>query len=314
MYLKYVTSLCLMLASTQSSAGSAWPQSPLLPSSCQEAHSKALTFEWKELTRNIEQCLLAADSSKITQGNVLDLLSQAYKVNEGVLPSDFRLPDGLVDMKLSQRRNSKSSNLSDYIVELKGEYGEHAKVEKVRLIKHPGMVILSEHDKDVEFEEDEKGFNLKGTFKVPLSDGLYQIQIKMRGKDRLDQWVPVVDWISDSQPVIVSPQPDALLETANPVFAWQPYHTDDLGYASRRFTAAVVSNDAPNYDWNMVWAVYRNYDSKTRFVVGEEPDSEGVNALSSGRYLALVTYHDVRRYGQLKIGKLTRARQVFYVK
>lgn len=277
-----------------------------------EAHAAYLESDDAGFVESVVTAFKDPNLTPLEAQNLTSLLGAAFADRRGVLPSEFRLPHGLAELRLVQRR-AETRDRMDYVTEFTGKYDGPGKIEKLRLIRWPNEVILDKASAAFEFEENPDGFYLKRRNQVPDAEGLYFVEVTMADGGTASAWVPVVDWASDKTPVLDAPRAYQSLG-ANPEVQWLPFSTGDRGYEGRRFSVQAILNDAPDYDWVTRWTLYGKDGDETHTTVGKDPRGDGVTGLTPGRYLLNVTYSEWRRVGDLQIVKQSATRVPFYAR
>lgn len=272
-----------------------------------------LNGDFEAFARDFPHAWSAVGGDPLMEKNLMQLVEQAFVVNHGHIPGEFRLPSTVKKFKLEQRRTEIRSEIG-YAIECGGVATEGRKVRELKLTRYPDEVVLDWHDSRFEHAEDDGGgFYVKRVNTVPVPEGLYKVTLTLDDGSGSEAWIPVVDWASDRSPVVVQPTPDQAYNNGNPVASWNEYSSGDRGYSYRGFGAEIIYNDAPDYRWDKKWGLYAKEGSRLQYTVGREPGGNGVSVLGKGRYLFSLTYTEDRSVGDLTVAKSAAERVPFYV-
>ncbi len=291
----------------------AWNYPPGTPPTVVDLSEDYLNGDFEAFARDLPEAWSTIGGDPLMEKNLMQLVDQAFAVNRGHLPGEFRLPSGIEKFKLEQRRTQNRSEIG-YVVECVGVAKVGHKVRDLKLTRYPDDVVLDWHDSRLEHAEDDGGgFYVKRVDTVPVPEGLYKVTLTLDDGSGSEAWIPVVDWASDRSPIVVQPTPDQTYDSGNPVVSWNDYSTGDRGYSFRGFGAEVIYNDAPDYRWDKKWALYGKEGDRLQYTVGREASGQGVSVLGKGRYLFSLTYTEDRSVGDLTISKTSAERVPFYV-
>jgi len=267
------------------------------------AHASYLDGQFKEMASEARD-ILASTKDPVVEANVCSLLNMAYEANDGKIPVDWKLPDG-IDYTLIglMNRNSK------YSLRLSiGTDKTDPQLEQVQLIQFPDKVVLDKENKVGYFEqykEDEggAGWYLATDFvSEQPKEGLYLLNIKVSGKPVVNGWVIISNLISTKSPEVIIPQKDQLFSTSTPEFKWKNFYSDGYKkFEKRKISLRVVQDD------NDIWELALGGAKKlaTKATVDKN--------LLPGKYTLKLSYKERRYFGPVALERVSRTDTPFSV-
>ncbi len=284
-----------------------------------KAHQAYVGRDFKGMTKLVHEVLSDPGAGKVEQKNALALISKAFSENKGRLPADWRLPAPLSALKFKHYRKELPDG-TEYSYQFSVNGPEADSVASIKLVKFPGEVILDREAGVGEWstDADDGGYYFEmygGDGREPLQDGLYLFTITQKDGTRTDGWFPLERMTSSASPTVNAPEVGQTFNQGNPELRWEDFRSPEYQASERRHLLLNVGrHDGTNGAWTGVWSHYESDPTRTSAVVGQLPDSEGVERLVDGKYWLSVSYNEQRMFGDLRLRRGSRTARPFYVR
>jgi hypothetical protein len=282
----------------------------------QQAYLKGNFTKMAVLLRGV----LSENPPVSVQQNALALLSSAYEVSEGKIGADWKLPTEIKKLKVVQKRVERDGKTT-FSLKIAGNTISKGLIKQLQLVKYPNQVVLDKQGKVGEYSElaetnpaDGIYFEVDGeNEEVPVAEGLYLINIELANGSKTNGWVILSDVVSSRSPDVYEPKSGAVITTPNPVFQYEDFVSPEYKKTEHRSIWMGIF-DVLDPNWKDVWSLYDGALPKTSVTVGKEPDQEGVSELKPGKYHFYLAYKEERRFGEVRLGRMSVRTVPFSVK
>jgi hypothetical protein len=275
------------------------------------AHQAYLDGDMARMVSQVKGTL-AANQDPTLQKNLLDLMAAGYRENDGKLPDEVKLPEGILGLKVSvKRRLEAGTGKVRYSIQIAGEPDRLGIVEKVALIREKtNEVLLDKSTKVGEFEESIDPFDNTPWFGLwgdpspdPIPDGAYRLILKTANGDGMNAVMVLSQMNSSASPVVQSPAPGQVVGENRVTISYPDFHSPEYAEPQKR-RITIEIRDAATRD-HVFW--------EKRF----EDASEGsvtTDALDDGNYVALVSFREIRKLGSIRLERNSSTYVPFTVK
>ena len=284
----------------------------------ERAHAAYLAQDMVTLANALREVMSDPDADLAVRQNAFALLAKAYEVNGGNIPVDWHLPEGVREFKVNHVRKEDAEGVV-YKLSLSVSVPEKDTLTQLQLVHFPDQVVL---DKSAgvgtwEVEADEGQFKIDfqtRTQAAPLADGLYMLQFGFKDGRRASGWFLLSDLTSTATPRIAAPAFGESVATGNPEIVWDDFHSPEYKpYERRTLNVSVGQLFNGGEEWQNRWYLYRQDPVQTRTVVGRDPAGSQQIELSKGDYWLVVSFMEQRRFGDLKMRRVSRTARGFHV-
>jgi hypothetical protein len=188
--------------------------------------------------------------------------------------------------------------------------GGYRVLEQLRLVRHPGKVLIDKRAKIGRFTEyapDRKDVEYRFNFHSaeidqPVPDGLFFLTLELDGGKSWDGWFILSHLTSTRSPKIVSPQLNQVITTGRPRFFWVDFQSDRYAPFEER---ALLLRLSPKDQQLTRWSLRRELPQAAlssdplHVEVGRDGLLSGARELDNGQYWLSVAYDEIRHFGKL---------------
>jgi hypothetical protein len=199
------------------------------------------------------------------------------------------------------------------------DYEKGAEIEQLRVVKYPNEVIVDKAQNIGDWIEDT---NSDGTLNIwggaehqrkLVSDGLYLIDIKMKGQETTHGWFLFSHINASAAPEATIPSINQVLTTGTPTFQWKDFVSPEFkSYESRRIKIGIVLR-ADNVKSN-TWYINRPAPFSSITIGSEGNGITGVKVLPADNYIFQLNYAESRQFGDLSVRRDSGTHIPFSVK
>ena len=144
-----------------------------------------------------------------------------------------------------------------------------------------------------------------------MADGLYTMNFEFKDGSTGNGWFILSDLTSSASPTVESPAVGETFDIGNPELRWMDFKSPEYKSAERRTLSLSISAINAN---RATWEYYIGDPTMTHATVGSEPGGTGAKVLSDGKYWGVVSYHESRVFGPMRLVRVSRTGRQFYVK
>lgn len=291
------------------------------PTEVTAAHESFLMGNFDQMALDIKKALMAHAGDEAIQRDLLDLYDKAYELrgNSAISP-DWHAPRGVIWLGVSAKKRFRpSQNAVDHRIAISMDYEKGAEIEQLRIVKYPNEVIIDKAQNIGNWSEDtnpDGTLNLWGAADYQrklVSDGLYLIDIKLKGQETTHGWFLFSRINATESPEATVPSINQVLSTGTPTFQWKDFVSSEFrSYETRRIKIAVVLR-ADNVNSN-TWYVNRPAPFSSITVGSEGNGIIGVKALPADNYIFQLNYAESRQFGDLTVRRESGTHVPFSVK
>ena len=272
----------------------------------EQAHRSFLDADYRGMNNSLRKALTLSRNEPLYVSNAAQLLKKATELNDGRLPADIDIPEGLSDLKLSQVYRERVEQNPHWIIRLSGDMGLPDFVQQLRIERFPGEVIIDKKagigEFDSEKQKDSYYFSAKSNAKeTPFQDGLYLFNIHTADGQAKQGWFILSDLSVNTTPSVLAPKPHDSLSSKQPLLRWQEYRSSLLSKYDVRSVFASVSTVQDNGDWDDKWEFYTGEAATTSAQIGHDPRGSGATELAPGKYIAKISYREQHRFGSIRM-------------
>lgn len=286
--------------------------------SLKEAFKAYENYDLKSMVKEVKKVLVNENASTMSRQHAISLWKKAMHKNAR-LPADWKLPETITSLKINVERRRVGDKVK-YEMNLKGESTQADYIDQLQVIKFPNKVLIDKKNEIYREWEEEiwdgtpefKGSSARQPEK--FVQGLYLINIDTVDGKEIRGWFVLTDENSTDTPEVYRPNFDETLEGPNPVVSFEDFKSPEYGGFEYRGLWVGVTR---LYDdsWVYLWGHYEGNPKRTSVKLGavSENSLEKVSLLP-GRYWLTVKYTEMKKFGDLKIGRASREAKEFKVK
>jgi hypothetical protein len=297
-----------LLASAQAKTGS---------ESLYEAHRSFLKGNLSAMVRHITTVLQQGDT--VENRNALKLLEKAYAVNNGNLPSDFKLPSEILRLRIFVRRRLNED--TRFRLGIRGATKEKGTVTQIQVIRYPDKVVLDknggvgEWNENYDAEDKSYYISLTGAKEQnPIPSGLYFIHMKLSNGKTIDGYVILSNLNASTSPEIVSPYNGETVTTSQPTLKWKNYLSPQHQGSEKRYVSVDVYENSEVNDYKDVWNFWEEDPHSEQATVGQKEGGAGDKLLADGPFSISLNFQERRKFGDIYVSRESQANRNFYVK
>lgn len=288
----------------------------------QKAHEAYLKNDGKTLALAVKAGLELAKNQGPVKKNLLGLFSAAEK--NGLLQNiepNWILPKEITYASFESHRRYKLENgkVSFFLAVSMGVAPDQ-ELEQLQVIRFPDQVILDKAANignwNITTNSRETNFWAGTDQKVTQNEeGLYLINLKIKGQPMVQAWLILADKNSSSSPVVTEPALKQIFTTNQPVFKWRKFVSPEFKQnEASRISIRVTKTDSEETEVSQV----RLKDSKaTSLKFGDSNavvEVNGPDQLSTGDYYFNIAYREVENFGGFQIRRTSSTKVPFSVK
>jgi len=244
--------------------------------------------------------------------NLLDMLKKLRKweAKHGqIVPLDWQLPKGFtIGITALTRSYDVSTDRLRFAVSFFSILDRSLEIEQFKVSRYGGSVVI---DKAAGIGDWNQGLMSWGDRPYvsagsshqdsPMQDGLYLMNIKIKGQKVVEGWF-FLHGASTTSPVVMSPQVNQKYTTANPIFNFQDFTSSFISPSdSRKLTVSIFHEGDNKQVWNTSYINPKNITSVT---LGQDGNQFGDKALVSGSYRMNLAFEERSYFGDLTIGRV----------
>lgn len=259
--------------------------------------------------------ILALADGKRMLTDMLKVLKPWEAKNGQIVPLDWHLPKGFVIAVANLDRSyDVASGRVRFGISFFASLDQQLEVEQFQVIRYPGAVVI---DKNAGIGSWNAGATqLQVPYlsassawqESPFQDGLYLLNIKVKGQDAVNGWF-YLHGTSATSPVVLSPQINEKLHTPTPTFTFQDFKSNAKLSSDHRKRSLAIYREGDNQElWN---TKIINPLNGTRLTLGQDANQNGVNALVAGSYRLNLSFEERSYFGDITIGRLSNTTVVF---
>lgn len=282
-----------------------------------KAHKALINKKYKKMALQLKHVFQYSEGNKAIEKNALELLDLAHKERgQKRIPVDWKLPKDIDYLKVGFRTQyNKAADYTGYKIDVVGLTEEPENLEQLRIVKYPNQIIIDKIKGIGSFDswknEDDRGFYLGRRFESPKFDGLYLIQIKLKGQDLVNGWFISSKMKSSKTPTIKTPIDGTIFNTPNPEFVWNNFLSPEYqNFEQRKLYLKITHfNSKRKTVW---WWLSEKDPTRERVTLGDE--GIGAHILKPGTYLLHLNYGERKKFGPIKLSRDSRTVVGFEVK
>jgi hypothetical protein len=240
---------------------------------------------------------------------IYDQLTAYQKQNGPIVPLDWSLPEEIHFLVSDNtRRYDADTDRTRYDLGLFGVLAQGASVEQVQLIRYPNEIII---DKQSNIGECKDGSLADAPYiscgsdtpNLPGSDGLYLLNIQVKGKPMTHGWFVMSRTQVSATPVVQVPVLNQNYKTSTPTFHWLDFKSSEYrGFEQRKRQLSVFEHSS--HSSTQRWSFYEidpdSSESKTIGVSG----ATGATSLLPGNYSFHAGFEERWFFGSMLLGRV----------
>jgi hypothetical protein len=291
-----------MLAGVLGSASSSfagWEYSPSASPELAKAHSLVLEKDFLGAVQAARTALQESNNDSQVAANVNALFSTMTD-----LPCDWRVPEGVVGLKVTQRARKNGEGDPRYILRVGANVVAADHVNQLQVIRYPNEVVLDLQAGIGELEqgsfEGEPFFDLRTERRAaPFPEGLYLLNISTQAGQSVEGWFILQDMVTSTFPMITEPTRNAVVTTGSPRISWLDYRSPEYRDGEFRNMTIAMRFVRPDDEWEDRWEDFYSGTIPTTVTVGQ--GGETAAPLQDGNHVISLSYREGRRFGDLRL-------------
>jgi hypothetical protein len=295
---------------------------PKMPTEVQAAHESFLAGNFDQMALDIKRALMAHPGDESIQRNLLDLYDKAYEIRgDGAINPDWHAPKEILWFSIGVKKMFRPDRgLIDYRMSASLDFSKGSEIEQLRIVHFPSEVIIDKAQGiGMSFDEiSPDGINglwIGADYrKQPISEGLYLLDIKMKGKETTHGWFLLSRIIASESPEVSVPAINQTFSTGNPSFQWKNFVSSQYRNYEQRGEGVNIIRYSPNVTSN-TWTINHRPATLTSVTVGAGNEGEtGAKTLAPDDYVFQLTYRERHKFGDLLISRDSGTHVPFTVK
>ncbi len=293
-----------------------------VPTALRKAHEAYARGDGNALVAEIKATLEQSGGQSAIKKNMLGLYAAAAR--NGLLKNvepNFQLPKELTYAGFeSQRRYKVENGKVVFFQAVSVGVQNGATLEQLQVIRFPDQVVFDKaanvgnwYVSSGTSETDLWGGSSQTV--TPNEEGLYFLNVQMKGQPMVQAWFILTDKNSSASPVVNSPKPGQVSSDDRPLFKWKAFHSPEFKQGENTRIALKVNRVAG--DETEVSSV-RLIDSKaTSYRFGDTSgvkDFNGPERLVPGDYMMYIVYREVEDFGGIQLKRASSTKVPFSVK
>jgi len=169
--------------------------------------------DFAQLGVNIKKAIMAYPTDPGVREDMLELYDKAYELRGyQAIPADWSAPSGItwLSVGVKKRYDPVKGNVR-YRMDVYADMTKGQEVQQVQLIRFPGEVIADNSGNNGYFDASETagipnfwlGADYHGS---PNADGMYQLNIQIKGQEMVHGWFLVSKMNASESPVVTVPR------------------------------------------------------------------------------------------------------------
>jgi hypothetical protein len=295
-------------------ASSPAPSGQTAPDALASAHAAYLSGDFIAVGERIKDVLLDPRSSARARENAYELLDKSYEVQNGSMPSTFKLPAGYEGLKLGVVRGMSPQG-PFFRVFLYGRTRDVSHLTGLTVKRLPNETLLDKATKQGDFalRKDMPGFDtfvLETRLAAPPEDGVFSIRFELDDGTVSEGWLIGHSLTSSTSPELRSPASSASLSDPNPTVSWVPFRSPEYAPFEWRTISVWVSRDGGSKE---TWSFWKQAPGELGAVRVGETGEAPKTTLTPGDYWLNVTAGEGRMFGPVGVARESRTVLPFHV-
>ena len=299
-------------------------QAGAFPESVYKAHNAYLKGDGATLLKEIKSSLLQTQNHPIIVKNMAELYTAAAKNSlfNNVAP-DWQMPKEITYSGFEiQRKLNLPQGRVGYSRAVFVGVEDGSSLEQLQVIRYPDEVIFDyvakigdwyvDHSKtDKETDYWAGGSNSS----KPFAEGLYLLNIKIKGQVATQGWFVLANKNSSANPVVLSPSANQLFADGKPQFNWNQFQSPEY-QAGERLRVGVKISQAGGEEEDIAGLTLADRQA-TSYKYGDKSVTEefnGPDQLASGNYNFRLFCRETERFGEFMIRRTSSTKVPFSVK
>jgi hypothetical protein len=252
--------------------------------------------------------ILAQAEGKPNLFGIYDQLKAYEKQNGPIVPLDWSLPDEIHFLVSDNtRRYDADSDRTRYDIGLFGVLAPGASVDQVQLIRYPNEILIDKQSNIGDCKEGTADSFPDISCGVdrpdsPGSNGLYLVNIQVKGKPMTHGWFVMSRTQVSATPVVQSPVLNQNYKTPTPTFHWLDFKSSEyrpFEQRKRKLSVYEHSSQSSTQRWSFNEIYPDSSESKTIGTLGD-----GATTLSPGDYSLHAGFEERWFFGEMLLGRV----------
>ena len=283
----------------------------------QAAHEAYLDADWPTMDERLRDVLLDPAAGELARENAFEVLDKAYEVTSGRLPSGFKLPPDIQFVSYGHMHDIDAGAPRDAIFfQARMRDASHVTGVGVRRLPDETLIDTGAGKGTCKIVRDEPGFE---DLKVEIvmaelpADGVFTLRIERDDAPPTEGWFLARGMTSSAVPEVRSPVSSRSFTERNPVMSWVPFRSPELTPYEQRNLYVSVSGDEETNGKALEWDFWTaDVGELAQLRIGDHPGTPKL-ALEPGNYWALLAAIEVRRFGPVRLERVSRRGNPFHV-
>lgn len=293
-----------------------------VPLAVQKAHDAYLRGDGNALVTEVKSALEQINGQSSIKKNVLSLYAAASK--NGLLKNvdpNWHFPKEITYAGFESHRRYKVENGKvTYFLAVSMGVQNGASLDQLQVVRYPSQVIFDKTANIGNWNIKSKSSETDiwaGTEQTitPNEEGLYLLNIQVKGQPMVQAWFILADKNSSASPVVLTPKLGQASTDPQPLFKWNAFHSPE--YKKREKTRIDVKVNQAGGDEPEVSQV-RMIDSKATSCRFDDKSSvkefNSPEKLPVGSYMFSLVYREVEDFGGLQLKRTSSTKVPFSIK
>jgi len=293
------------------------PGAVLVPGALQAAHEAYLDADWPTMGERLRDVLLDPSAGELARENAYELLDKAYEVTSGRLPSRFKLPPEVQFITYGQMHDINAGGPREAIfLQARMRDASHVTAVTLRRLPDETLIDTKAGKGTCKILHDEPGFEdikIEVVMAELPADGVLTLRIERDDAPPTEGWFIARDMTSSAVPLVRSPTASSSSTERNPVMSWVPFRSPQFAAYERRSLYIGVSGDEETNGKSLEWDFWTAEAGELAQVrIGDHPGTQKLT-LDPGNYWAMLGAIEVRRFGPVRLERVSRRGGPFHV-